>query len=83
MIIQSPISIRESMKRLLVSHNTNIFFSNGGINRFLARQSTFSVRSLPIPKINTFNGEKYLRNTFKYLERPIIMESLSNEVFVN
>ena len=75
--IQSPISIEESVKRLLVSYNTNTFFSDRGINRFLACQGTFSVRSPPIPQIKTFSGEKYICHTFKYLERPTIMESLS------
>ena len=81
--IQSVTSIGESVKRLLVPHNTITFFSCGGINRFLAPQSTFSARSPPIPKFTNFNGVKYHCHTFKYLERPGIMEFPSNIVLVN
>ena len=81
--IQSAISIGESVKKLLVPHNTTTFFSDGGINRFLARKSTFSTRSPKIPKSNAFNGIKYLCHTFKNLERAVLMESPSNKVFVN
>ena len=82
--IQSATSKRESVKRLLVPHNTTTFFSDGGINRFLVvRQSTFSTWSPPIPKFNAFSGVKYICHTFKYPKRPAIMESLSNKVFVN
>ena len=81
--IQSAISKGESVKRLLVPHNTTTFFSDGGINIFFIHQSTFSNQSPPIPKFNTFNGIKYLCHAFKYLERPAIMESPSNKVFVN
>ena len=63
--IQSAISIGEFMKRLLVPHNTTTFFSDGGITKFLARQSTFSARSPPIPKFNAFHDIKYLCHTFK------------------
>ena len=81
--IQSAISIGESVKWLLVPHNTTSFLSDGCINRFLACQSKFFTRSPPIPKFNVFNEVKYLCHNFKYLERPAIMESPSNEVFVN
>ena len=80
--IQPADSIEESVKRLLVPHNTTTI-SDAGITRFLACQSTFSVRSPPIPKFNAFNGIKYLCHTFKYLKRPTIMESPRNKVFVN
>ena len=78
--IQSAISIGESVKNLLVPHNITTFFSDGGIDRFMARQST---RSPPIPIFNAFNRVKYLCHTLKYLERPAIMESPRNKVFVN
>ena len=81
--IQSAISIGQSVKRLLVPHNANTFFSDRGISIFLARQSTFSARSPPIAKFNSFSGVKYLCHTFKYLKRPAIMKSPSNTVFVN
>ena len=83
--IQSAISNQESVKRLLVPHNTIIFFSDEGINRFLVRQSTFSTRSPPVPKFNAFNEVKYLCHTYysEYLERPAIMKSPSNKVFVH
>ena len=81
--IQSVISIGESVKRLLVTHNTTTFFSDRGITKFLAHQSTFSTRFLSIPKFNAFNDAKYLCHTFKYLERPAIMESHTNKVCVN
>ena len=81
--IQSAISKGEFVKSLLVLHNTTTFFSDEGINRFLVHQSTFSTWSPPIPKFNAFNGVKYLCHTFKYLEKPAIMESPSNKVFVN
>ena len=58
--IQSAISKGESVKQLLVPHNIATFFSDGGINRFLVCQSTFSAQSPPIPKFNAFNGVKYL-----------------------
>ena len=81
--IQSAISVGKSVKRLLVPHNTTKFFSNGGINRCSICQSTFSTRSPPFLKFNAFNGVKYLCHTFKYLERPAIMKSPSNKVFIN
>ena len=81
--IQSAISTGESVNRLLVPHNTTTFFSDEGIQRFLVHQNTFFTRSPPIPKFNALNGVKYLCNTFKYLERPAIMESPSNKVFIN
>ena len=62
---------------------TVTFISDGGITRFLARQSTFSAGSPSSPKFNACNGVTYLCHTFKYLERPALMESLSNNVFVN
>ena len=81
--IQSAISIGESVKWLFVPHNTTTFLSDGGINRFLACQSKFSTWSPPIPKFNVFNEVKYICHTLKYLERPALMESPGNEVFVN
>ena len=81
--IQSTRSKGESIKKLLVPHNTTTFFSDGDIDRFLVCQSTFSTRSPPIPKFNAFNGVKYLCHTFKYLEGPAIMEPAGNKVFVN
>ena len=80
---QSAMSIRESVKRLLVPHNKTTAFSDEGITRFLAHQSTFPAWSLPIPKFNAFSGVKYLCHTSKYLERPAIMETSSNKLFVN
>ena len=72
--IQLALFVRESVKRLLVPHNLTKFFSDGDIDRFMARQSRFSARSTPILEFNTFNGAKYLSHTFKYLERPDIMQ---------
>ena len=69
--IQSAIFIGKFVKRLLVPHNTTSFFSDGGITKFLACQSTFSARSPPIPKFNAFNDVKYICHSFKYLERPL------------
>ena len=83
LIIQSAISIGESVKRLLVPHNIITFFSDGGIDKFMARQSTFFHRSPPVPEFNAFNWVKLLCHTFRYLERPGIMDSSSNKLFVN
>ena len=58
--IQTAISIGESVKSLLVPHNTTTFFSDEGINRFLAHQSTFFTESFPVPKFNAFNRVKHL-----------------------
>ena len=80
--IQSAISVGEPVKILFVPHNTAIFFTIGGIGRFMPRQSTFPAQS-PIPKLNTLNGVKYICHLFTYLRRPAIMESTSNKVFVN
>ena len=65
--IQSPISIGESVKRLLAPHNTTTFFSDGGVTKFLTCQRKFSAWSPPIPKFNAFNDVNYLCHTFKYL----------------
>ena len=54
--IQSAIG--ESVKKFLVPHNTTKFLSDGGIDRFMARQSPFSACSPQIPKINAFNAVK-------------------------
>ena len=72
--IQLALFVRESVKRLLVPYNLTKFFSDGDIDRFMARQSRFSARSTSILEFNTFNGAKYLCHTFKYLERPDIMQ---------
>ena len=83
MTIQSAISTGELVKGLLVPQNTTTFFNDGGINRFLVHQSTFSTRSPPISIVNALNGVKHLFHTFKYLKRAAIMESLINKVFIN
>ena len=49
----------------------------------MACQSTFSPWPPPIPEFHAFNWVKNLCPTFKYLERPALMESKSNKVFVN
>ena len=81
--IQSSISRVESVKRLLLLRNTVAFFSDEGIDKFMACHSTFSALFLPVPKFNVFSGVKYFCHTFKYLERPAIMESPRNKVFAN
>ena len=40
--MQSATSVGESLNVLLVPHNIATFFTDGGIDRFIARQSTFS-----------------------------------------
>ena len=67
--IQSAISKRVSVKRLLVPHNTTTLFSNGGFNRFLVCQSTFSTWSPLIPKFNAFNGGKISLPYFQILRK--------------
>ena len=79
----SAISVGQSGKRLLVPHNITTFFSDGGIGRIMADQSTFSTWSPPAPEFYTFKGVKYLCHNFTFLERPAIMESPSNKMFVN
>ena len=81
--IQSAISVGKSIKILLDPHNIITFFSDLGIGWFMACQSTFSAQSLPIPEFNYFKQVKYLCYTFEYLQRPAVMESASNKVFVN
>ena len=83
LIIQPAISAGESMEMLLVSHDMTTFFMDGGIVKFMARHSTFSARSPPIPEFNDFNGVKNLCHTFEYLKSPAIMESPRNKMFVN
>ena len=41
--MQSATSVGESLNMLLVLHKIATFFTDGGIDRFIARQSTFSV----------------------------------------
>ena len=52
----SAISVGQSGKRLLVQHNTTTFFSDGGIGRIMADQSTFSTWSPPVPEFYTLKG---------------------------
>ena len=68
--IQSAISIGESVKRLLVPNNIKTFFSDGGIDRFMARQSTFSVHFPPFHKFNPFYVVENFCHSFEYFERP-------------
>ena len=49
----------------------------------MARESTLSAWFSSIPEFNAINGVKYLCHTFKYFERPAIVECPSNKVFVN
>ena len=71
------------MKRLLVPNNITTFFNVGrSIDRFMAHWNTFSTESPPIPEFNAFNGVKYFCHNLKYPQRPAIMESPSNKVFV-
>ena len=75
------VSAGVSVEMLFVPSNITAF-SMGGINRFMAPQSTFTTWSPSMPEFNMFNGVKYLCDTFKYLEKPVIIESPSNKVFV-
>ena len=67
----------------MVQQNITAFFSNRGINIFMAHQSTFSTCSLTGPEFNAFNGVKHLCHTSKYLERVAIMGFPSNKEFDN
>ena len=71
--------IGKSLKRLMVQQNITAFFSNRGINVFMAHQSIFSTSSLKGPEFNAFDGVKHLCHTSKYLERPAIMVFPSNK----
>ena len=81
--IKSAISVGESVERLLVPHNTTLFFNNVGIDRFMVRQGIFCTCSPHISNFNVSIGVKYLCHAFKYLKVPAIMESPSNKVLVN
>ena len=83
LIIKTAISIGESVKKLLVPHNTVTFFSDGGIYWFLAHQNIFFARAPPITKFNTFNRVKYICHTCKYLKIAAIMESPSTKKFLD
>ena len=76
------VSAGVSVEMLSVPSNITAFSSDGGINRFMPPQSTFTTWSPSMPEFSMFNGVKYLCHTFKYLEKPAMMESLSNKVFV-
>ena len=65
-----------------VPSNITTFSSDGGINRFMVPQGTVSIWSPLMLEVNKFDGLKYLCHTFKYLEKPAIIESPSNKVFV-
>ena len=48
----------------------------------MAHQRAFSGRSRPVPEFDALYGVKYICHVFGHLERPAIMESPSNKLFV-
>ena len=76
------VSAGVSVETLFVPSNITTFSSDGAINRFMVPQSTVSIWSPSMLEVNKFDGLKYLCHTFKYLEKPAIIESPSNKVFL-
>ena len=76
-------SLIKTREKVVGSTERNHIFERWRYWKIHVLQSTFPARSPPISQFNALSGVKYLCHTFKYLERPAILESPSNKVFVN
>ena len=79
-MMQSAIWRGESVEILLVPHWTAIFPTYNGSGKMMARQSTFSTRSPPMPKLIVISDTKYFPHTVWYLASPALMESPNRSV---